>query len=108
MAWLAVALITTLPYLAARKTPDAPRFAGMRFSGAIAYVDDFYQYLSFAEQASRGAFLLSNKFDPEPQRPACRRRPRCCDRRGLAAQALEAQEIRRQQESCQLTGDVRA
>lgn len=63
--WLGLATATTLPYLAAgRRAPS-----GTRFSGALFYPDDFYQYLSFAEQAGRGALLFVNKFDGRSQRP---------------------------------------
>ena len=37
--------------------------AGTRFTGAVFYRDDFYQYLSFAEQAAGGALVFRNKFD---------------------------------------------
>lgn len=65
LAWLALAVLTTLPYVAAARWPPA----GTRFTGALFYVDDLFQYLSFAEQAGRGAFLFVNKFDPRPQEP---------------------------------------
>jgi hypothetical protein len=64
--WLGLAAVTTLPYLAAER--HAP--AGTRFLGALFYPDDFHQYLSFAEQAGRGALLFVNKFDGRPQEPA--------------------------------------
>jgi hypothetical protein len=41
--------------------------AGSSFSGAFAFGDDVAQYLSFVEQASRGAVLFQNKFDARPQ-----------------------------------------
>jgi hypothetical protein len=35
--------------------------AGTAFVGAFYYVDDFYNYLSYAQQAEDGAFLFTNK-----------------------------------------------
>jgi hypothetical protein len=64
-AWLALAAVTSAPYVAAARNPP-PRAV---FTGALFYRDDFFQYLSFAEQAGRGAFLLANKFDPDPHPP---------------------------------------
>jgi len=65
LIWLALAILTTLPYVMAWQRPPS----GMRFIGAIYYPDDFYQYLSFAEQAGRGEYLFSNKFDWRPFDP---------------------------------------
>ena len=65
-AWLLLGVVSTLPYLQAQQYPPS----GGSFTGALFYPDDFYQYASFAEQATRGAFLFSNKFDPEPHGPA--------------------------------------
>jgi hypothetical protein len=53
------AALSALPYLQAALLPPA----GRRFGGFLYYQDDQYLYLSFAEQAMRGAFLLENKFD---------------------------------------------
>lgn len=66
IAWLMVAAVTSLPYATAALRPPP----GTAFTGALFYRDDFFQYLSFAEQAERGAFLFTNKFDPEPHPPA--------------------------------------
>jgi hypothetical protein len=66
LTWLAVLLLTSLPYALAAWRP--PR--GTAFRGAFVYLDDFYQYLSFIEQASRGAIPFRNKFDIEPHSPA--------------------------------------
>lgn len=63
--WLGLAILTTLPYLSAWLWPPP----GQHFTGAIFYPDDFFQYLSFAEQAQRGRFLFVNKFDPRPHEP---------------------------------------
>jgi hypothetical protein len=67
VAGAALAVVTTIPYLVAWRNPPAP---GARFTGAFFYQDDYYQYLSFAEQARRGAVVFANKFDVRPQRPA--------------------------------------
>jgi hypothetical protein len=66
-AAVALAVATSVPYAAAARRPPAP---GARFTGAFFYQDDFYQYLSFVEQASRGRVVFANKFDPRPHRPA--------------------------------------
>lgn len=60
--WLLVAAVTSLPYVHAALLPPP----GQSFVGALFYVDDFMQYGSFAEQAARGAFVFSNKFDVTP------------------------------------------
>jgi hypothetical protein len=41
------------------------------FVGTFYYVDDFYNYLSYVEQAERGAFVFRNKLAPEfrPRQP---------------------------------------
>lgn len=59
-AWAALAALSSLPYLVASIWPPAHH----RFNGAFFWLDDYYQYLSFAEQASRGAATFANKFDP--------------------------------------------
>jgi hypothetical protein len=64
---LALAAVTTAAYVAAALRPPAP---GARFTGAFFYQDDYYQYLSFVEQAARGRVVFENKFDPRPHRPA--------------------------------------
>ncbi len=66
VGWAALALLVSLPYAFASAWPPAGRF----FGGAFAFQDDFYQYLSFVEQAGRGAVLFRNKFDVTPQSPA--------------------------------------
>ncbi len=62
---VALAAVTTSPYLAAALRPPA----GAVFTGTFFYQDDYYQYLSFVEQASRGKLVFINKFDVRPQRP---------------------------------------
>jgi hypothetical protein len=64
-AWLVLLPFVALPFPAAAR--GAP--PGQAFLGTIFYPDDFYQYLSFAEQASRGAFVFVNKFDATPHAP---------------------------------------
>ncbi len=66
VGWTMLALLVSLPYAWASAWPPSGRF----FSGAFAFQDDFYQYLSFLEQAGRGAVLFLNKFDVRPQSPA--------------------------------------
>lgn len=64
-AFAALATVTTAPYLAAWwRPPD-----GHAFTGVFFYRDDFYQYLSFAEQAGHGALAFRNKFDLRPHEP---------------------------------------
>jgi hypothetical protein len=66
VGWALLAVVVTLPYALAAALPPPGRF----FSGAFAFQDDFYQYLSFLEQAGRGVVLFRNKFDVAPQPPA--------------------------------------
>jgi hypothetical protein len=63
--WIALVAVTTAPYLWSAWHP--PR--GTEFTGIFYYRDDFYQYLSFAEQTRDGAFLFRNKFDTTPRAP---------------------------------------
>jgi hypothetical protein len=63
--WLALSIVTVMPYAVAQIRPPE----GTRFKGIFFYRDDFYQYMSFAEQASRGAFVFRNKFNIEPHQP---------------------------------------
>jgi hypothetical protein len=63
---LALAALANLPYLhAARETPP-----GRRFVGFFYYIDDAYNYLSYAQQAEDGAFVFRNKMVPEDHAPA--------------------------------------
>jgi hypothetical protein len=57
LAWLFVATLTSVPYLRAALDPPP----GRAFVGFFHYVDDAYNYLSFAQQAEDGALLLRNK-----------------------------------------------
>jgi hypothetical protein len=63
--WLLLAAVTNLPYLKAAL--DAP--AGRRFVGFFYYIDDAYNYLSYAQQAEDGAFLFRNKMVPTDHAP---------------------------------------
>jgi hypothetical protein len=66
LVWLLLCAATSLPYLKAALAPPP----GMAFVGAFYYVDDFYNYLSYVEQAERGAVLFTNKQVLEPHRAA--------------------------------------
>jgi hypothetical protein len=63
---LALAVVTTAPYVTAALRPPV----GTVFTGTFFYQDDMYQYFSFVEQAARGEVVFANKFDPRPHRPA--------------------------------------
>ena len=65
LAFALLTLVTTVPYLRAGRAPPT----GTAFTGVFFYLDDFYQYASFAEQAGRGAVLFRNKFDVRPHEP---------------------------------------
>jgi hypothetical protein len=58
-------VVVNVPFVAAFAQPPPGRF----FTGSFAYQDDHHQYLSFVEQARRGALLFVNRFDPEPRAP---------------------------------------
>jgi hypothetical protein len=61
LAFLLVAAVSGSLWL--RATGSPPK--GTVFAGTFFYVDDFYNYLSYVEQAERGAILLRNKLaDP--------------------------------------------
>jgi hypothetical protein len=58
--WLAAAVVLVLtftPWLVTTLRPPP----GAAFVGTFFYVDDFYNYLSFARQAEDGAFLFTNQ-----------------------------------------------
>ncbi|HVR70966.1 MAG TPA: hypothetical protein VMT87_08985, partial [Vicinamibacteria bacterium] len=57
--------VTTAPYLWSLWRPPP----GTEFTGIFYYRDDFYQYVSFAEQVRDGALLFRNKFDPARLEP---------------------------------------
>jgi hypothetical protein len=56
-AWLALGALTTVPY--ARAALDPP--PGRVFAGTFHWIDDFYNYVSFVQQAEDGRFLFQNK-----------------------------------------------
>ena len=64
--WLLLVAATNVPYLKA--SLEAP--PGRRFVGFFYYIDDAYNYLSYAQQAEDGAFLFRNKMVPEDHAPA--------------------------------------
>jgi hypothetical protein len=66
IAWLFTAVWSSVPYVVATATPPA----GTRFVGTFRYVDDFYNYLSYAEQARNGSLLFRNKVLLDDHRPA--------------------------------------
>lgn len=65
-AWAFVAVLTSVPYLQAVLHPPP----GRSFAGFFFYVDDQYNYLSFAQQAEDGAFLFVNKLVTTDHSPA--------------------------------------
>jgi hypothetical protein len=63
LAWLLLTVLTgTLYFRAERGGPP-----GYRFVGTFYFVGDFYNYLSYVQQAEDGAFLLRNKLGPSDQ-----------------------------------------
>jgi hypothetical protein len=63
--WAALVAVTTAPYVFSLRNPPA----GTEFTGIFYYRDDFYQYVSFAEQVQDGALLFRNKFDTARRAP---------------------------------------
>ena len=57
LAGLIVLGLSLMPWAIATAYPPA----GTAFLGTFYYVDDFYNYLSYAQQAEDGAFLFTNK-----------------------------------------------
>jgi hypothetical protein len=64
--FLLVATVTSLPYLVAALLPPA----GRTFAGTFYWIDDFYNYVSFVQQAEDGRLLFENKLMLEPHAPA--------------------------------------
>ena len=61
--WLALALLTTLPYLAAAlRTPT-----GYVFSGVLTAYDDTFTYFAWMRQGADGHVLMCDPFTSEPQ-----------------------------------------
>ena len=66
IAWLFTVAWSATPYLKATLAPPP----GQRFVGAFYFVDDFYNYLSYAQQAEDGSFLFRNKVLLDDHPPA--------------------------------------
>jgi hypothetical protein len=60
--WLLLACLTSAPFLRASLWPPA----GSVFPGTFYYVDDFYNYLSYTQQAADGHLLLHDKLAGRP------------------------------------------
>lgn len=65
LVWALVAALTNAPYLKAVLDPPP----GRAFVGFFYYIDDAYNYLSFAQQAEDGAFLFKNKLSAQDHAP---------------------------------------
>lgn len=63
--FLLVGAVATLPYLLAAFLPPA----GRTFAGTFHWIDDFYNYVSFVQQAEDGRFLFENKLTLEEHAP---------------------------------------
>jgi len=63
LVWLLLTALTSALLLHAER--GGPR--GYRFVGTFYFVGDFYNYLSYVQQAEDGAFLLRNKLAPRDQ-----------------------------------------
>ena len=62
--WLALALLTTLPYVAAAlRSPS-----GYTFSGVLTAYDDTFTYFAWMRQGADGHLLMCDPFTSEPQR----------------------------------------
>ncbi len=62
VVWLLVAAWVNVPYLRAAASPPPGRV----FAGTFHWLDDFYNYVSYVQQAEDGAFLFQNKLEPAP------------------------------------------
>lgn len=67
-AWIALALcaVAAAPYLHAALEPPP----GRTFAGTFHWIDDFSNYVSYAQQAETGRFVFEDKLATRPQRPA--------------------------------------
>lgn len=66
LVWLLLSAWTGSLYLRAALEPPPGRV----FAGTFHWIDDFYNYVSYVEQAEDGAFLLRNKLvEPQRSRP---------------------------------------
>jgi hypothetical protein len=66
LTWLLVAAVSGSLFLRASLTSPP----GTVFVGTFAYVDDFYNYLSYVQQAEDGALVFRNKLAPPEMPPA--------------------------------------
>jgi hypothetical protein len=64
--WTFVGLVTTAPYVVAAAVPPP----GRAFAGTFHWIDDFYNYVSFVQQAEDGRFVYQNKARLEEHPPA--------------------------------------
>src|SRR6266852_5490211 len=63
LVWLALAVLTTLPYVAAAlRTPT-----GYMFSGVLTAYDDTFTYFAWMRQSADGHLLMCDLFTSEPQ-----------------------------------------
>jgi hypothetical protein len=63
LVWLALAVLTTLPYVAAAlRTPT-----GYVFSGVLTAYDDTFTYFAWMRQSADGHLLMCDPFTSEPQ-----------------------------------------
>jgi len=63
LVWLALAVLTTLPYVAAAlRTP-----AGYAFSGVLTAHDDTFTYFAWMRQGADGHLVMCDPFTSEPQ-----------------------------------------
>lgn len=61
--WLALALLTTIPYAAAAlRTPN-----GYAFTGVLTAYDDTFTYFAWIRQGADGCLLMCDLFTSEPQ-----------------------------------------
>lgn len=63
---LLLGVLSTAPYLRAALDPPP----GRAFAGTFHWIDDFCNYVSYAQQAESGRFVFEDKLSPAPQRPA--------------------------------------
>ena len=63
--WLLAGVLITAPFLVAALLPPP----GRAFVGTFHWIDDFYNYVSFVQQAEDGHFLFRNKLRLEPHVP---------------------------------------
>jgi len=66
VAWLFTAAWSTYPYVVATRLPPVDT----QFVGTFRYVDDFFNYLSYAEQSENGSLVFRNKVLLDEHRPA--------------------------------------